>query len=61
MDCQYFRLFIKAISLVSYMWVHEHFKIFELPWNSQWTWWLCFLGVDMGYYWFHRFAHGKTV
>ncbi|XP_052068692.1 alkylglycerol monooxygenase-like [Mytilus californianus] len=50
-------LFVKAISLVAYMWVHEHFKIFQLPWNSQWTWWLCFLGVDLGYYWFHRLAH----
>ncbi|VDI14630.1 alkylglycerol monooxygenase [Mytilus galloprovincialis] len=50
-------LFIKAIHLMSYMWVYDHFKVFELPWNSQWTWWLCFLGVDMGYYWFHRLAH----
>lgn len=46
---------------MSYMWVYDHFKVFELPWNSQWTWWLCFLGVDMGYYWFHRLAHGKTL
>ncbi|KAJ8318825.1 hypothetical protein KUTeg_003916, partial [Tegillarca granosa] len=50
-------IIIPSIALASYVWIYERFCIFELPWDSAWTWWLCFLGVDMGYYWFHRFAH----
>ena len=33
----------------------------NLPWDNPWTWYLCFIGVDFLYYWFHRAAHGKTV
>jgi len=41
--------------------VYDNYNILKLPWDSAWTWWLCFLGVDLGYYWFHRLAHGKTL
>ncbi|KAL5007036.1 hypothetical protein ScPMuIL_015842 [Solemya velum] len=50
-------LLTKSILYCSYLWVYENFRILELSWNSPWTWWFCLLGVDCGYYWFHRFAH----
>ncbi|KAK3089990.1 hypothetical protein FSP39_008264 [Pinctada imbricata] len=48
---------LRSVHLVSYMWVYDNYRLAELPWDSAWTWWLCFLGVDLGYYWFHRLAH----
>lgn len=52
------RFLTKSIGITGYMWVYDNYCIYELPWNSAWTWWLCLLGVDLGYYWFHRMAHG---
>uniref|UniRef100_H3B6L5 Alkylglycerol monooxygenase n=2 Tax=Latimeria chalumnae TaxID=7897 RepID=H3B6L5_LATCH len=48
---------IRSIELSAYVYVWNNFRVFELPWNSPWTWWLTFLGVDFGYYWLHRMAH----
>ncbi|XP_013417440.1 alkylglycerol monooxygenase isoform X1 [Lingula anatina] len=50
-------LLMRGIEITGYVWVHERFCLYELPWNSAWTWWLCFIAVDFGYYWFHRMAH----
>ena len=36
-------------------WFQIH--IVALPWDSVWTWLLCFLVNDFCYYLFHRFAH----
>ena len=47
-----------TVGVASYAWVYEHWRIADLPWDSALTWWLAFLGVDCGYYWFHRMAHG---
>jgi len=62
----YFVLFIlravlKSIQVVGYVWVYDNLRITELPWDSAWTWWLAFMLVDLGYYWFHRMAHGKMI
>ncbi|XP_052803718.1 alkylglycerol monooxygenase-like [Mya arenaria] len=48
---------LRSITLEGYVWVYQNFRLTELPWDSQWTWWLTFLGVDLAYYWFHRMAH----
>ena len=45
----------------AYVWVYEHFCLVELPWDSPVTWWIAMLGVDFGYYWLHRMAHGKVA
>uniref|UniRef100_A0A667XHF0 Alkylglycerol monooxygenase n=1 Tax=Myripristis murdjan TaxID=586833 RepID=A0A667XHF0_9TELE len=50
-------LFMRGLELTSYMYVWDHYRVVELPWDSAWTWWLTFLGVDFCYYWVHRFAH----
>ncbi|KAI4543870.1 hypothetical protein MG293_006664 [Ovis ammon polii] len=51
------RLFYRSIELTSYVYIWENYRLISLPWDSPWTWYLTFLGVDFGYYWFHRMAH----
>ena len=53
------RLVTGSFEIISYIWVYNNFCVINLPWNSAVTWWLAFLAVDFGYYWFHRMAHGK--
>lgn len=48
---------VRSITLEGYIWVYKRYCIRELPWDNPWSWWLTFLGVDLGYYWFHRLAH----
>lgn len=59
--CEFYfsRLFTRSIELTSYTYIWENHRLVSLPWDSPWTWYLTFLGVDFGYYWFHRMAHGK--
>ncbi|XP_072821008.1 alkylglycerol monooxygenase isoform X1 [Vicugna pacos] len=54
-------LFFKSIELTSYIYIWENYRLFSLPWDSPWTWYLTFLGVDFGYYWFHRMAHEVNI
>ncbi len=56
-----FRLFMRGFELSAYMYVWDQYRLVELPWDSAWTWWFTFLGVDLGYYWLHRFAHGTST
>ena len=43
----------------SYQYVYEHFRVFTIdPKDSPFIWWLVLLlGVDFGYYWYHRTLH----
>jgi len=50
-------IFTKSIAVVSYVYVYESFHLIEVDENSLLAWVVCFLGVDLGYYWFHRMAH----
>ncbi len=52
---------MRNIELTAYLWIHKHYDTALLDWNSPYTWWLGLLGVDCGYYWVHRMAHGKTT
>uniref|UniRef100_A0AAY5JX26 Transmembrane protein 195 n=1 Tax=Esox lucius TaxID=8010 RepID=A0AAY5JX26_ESOLU len=54
-------LFARSIEVTGYIYVWNNFHLLELPWDSAWTWWLAFLGVDFGYYWVHRFAHELNI
>jgi len=49
-------LFVKTVLFVGYMYIFEHWRIFEIP-NTIWTWIALFIGVDFFYYWFHRMSH----
>lgn len=41
--------------LAVYVWLYEHARVVELPVWAQWT--LAMIGVDFGYYWWHRMSH----
>ncbi|XP_065838635.1 alkylglycerol monooxygenase-like [Oscarella lobularis] len=51
------KMVVMALELSAYVWVYERYNYFDLPWNSAYTWWLCFFGMDLGYYFFHRAGH----
>uniref|UniRef100_W5MZN3 Alkylglycerol monooxygenase n=1 Tax=Lepisosteus oculatus TaxID=7918 RepID=W5MZN3_LEPOC len=55
------KLFVRSLELCSYIYVWDSYRLLELPWDSPWTWWLAFLGVDFGYYWLHRFSHEVNI
>ena len=42
----------------AYYYIYENWKIYELPWNSLFTWIVAAILTDLGYYWVHRAAHG---
>ncbi|KAM4601289.1 alkylglycerol monooxygenase [Polymixia lowei] len=50
-------LFMRGCEVTSYIYVWNHYRLVELPWDSAWTWWLAFLGVDFCFYWVHRLSH----
>ncbi|XP_019734257.1 alkylglycerol monooxygenase isoform X2 [Hippocampus comes] len=54
-------LLVRGLELSAYVYVWEHFRLVELPWDSAWTWWFSFLAVDFCYYWFHRSTHEVAI
>ena len=51
-------LLVRDVEIGAYIWLHKNYCIYELPWNSPWTWLLSMMGVDFCYYWVHRYSHG---
>ncbi len=49
--------FAREITFTAYEYVHAHYSVCELPWNSAGTHFIALLLVDMAYYWLHRAAH----
>lgn len=47
----------KGVEFATYLYLYNNYRIYPLPEDSMWVWILCLLGVDLGYYWFHRMAH----
>uniref|UniRef100_A0A3Q3W4C1 Alkylglycerol monooxygenase n=1 Tax=Mola mola TaxID=94237 RepID=A0A3Q3W4C1_MOLML len=54
-------LVMRSCELTAYIYVWDHYRFLELPWDSAWTWWFSFLGVDFCYYWVHRCAHEVSI
>ena len=52
---------MSSVELALYVFVYDNFHLVTLPWDSPWTWYICLLGVDFFYYWFHRAAHGRFI
>lgn len=54
-------VFTKAAFVFGYVWLYEHWRIFDIQNLSAGGKWVAalglFLGVDLAYYWFHRLAH----
>ena len=51
----------KGFEITAYVWIYENYHIIDLPWDSPITWWICFIGYDFMFYWFHRMSHGKLA
>ena len=54
-----FRILTSGTLFKIYLYLYEHYTLYELPWDSSITWFIAALAYDCGYYWFHRAAHGK--
>ncbi|XP_054710631.1 alkylglycerol monooxygenase-like [Uloborus diversus] len=55
------RLVTRGVQLAAYSYVYDNWRLVTLPWDSVWTWWLCFIGVDFAYYWLHRASHEINI
>ncbi len=53
-------VFIKTLNLLLYVYIYEHFRLFDIA-SQWWVWVLLFIGVDFFYYWFHRATHEISV
>lgn len=51
------KFFIYNITLNSYLYVHEHFRLVSLDPTNIWVWFAGFFVMDLGYYIFHRASH----
>ncbi|XP_022081909.1 alkylglycerol monooxygenase-like [Acanthaster planci] len=50
-----------GVNIGFYVWVHENYRLATLAWDSPWTWIICFVLVDLGYYWMHRMSHEVNI
>eukprot|EP00088_Acartia_fossae_P017622 TRINITY_DN2005_c0_g1_i3.p1 TRINITY_DN2005_c0_g1~~TRINITY_DN2005_c0_g1_i3.p1 ORF type:complete len:460 (+),score=113.26 TRINITY_DN2005_c0_g1_i3:50-1429(+) len=50
-------LLTSGILFSGYMYIYKNHCIYELPWDSTFTWIMAALGIDFCYYWVHRAAH----
>ncbi|KAK2542513.1 Agmo isoform B [Columba livia] len=51
----------RSVDLISYIYIWNNYRLFELPWDSPWTWYLTLVGVDFAYYCFHRISHEVNI
>ncbi|XP_063974752.1 alkylglycerol monooxygenase-like [Diachasmimorpha longicaudata] len=51
------RIFFRSAEYYLYIKIYDNYRIWSLPWNSVWTWYLTALAVDFCYYWVHRANH----
>ena len=58
---QVLRVFLELVLFTGYIFVFDHFRLFEVAEFSPAAKWVAagvlVLGVDFGFYWFHRFSH----
>ena len=47
----------KTILIVGYIFLYDNFRLVQNIPNQWWMYIILFLGVDLCYYWFHRYAH----
>jgi alkylglycerol monooxygenase len=50
-------LLFEAALLGLYAWVYAHGRLWSFAEGSLWPWLLALVGVDLGYYWWHRLSH----
>ncbi|XP_035218948.1 alkylglycerol monooxygenase-like isoform X2 [Stegodyphus dumicola] len=55
------RIPFKGAEVWVYAWIYKNYRLIELPWDSPWTWILCWFLTDFGYYWMHRMIHQINI
>ena len=58
---QVISVFTAGALLGLYWLTWEHLRLLEIPRGAWWGWVLAVVGVDLGYYWFHRMSHEHNV
>ncbi len=51
----------KVVTFFGFVAVYAYVAPFHLPTDTWWYWVLVVLGVDLGYYWHHRFSHRVRI
>ena len=51
----------KVVTFFGFVAVYAYVAPFQLPTDTWWYWVLVILGVDLGYYWHHRFSHRVRI
>lgn len=54
---QVVEVFLKAVAIVAYAWIYEHWRLVEFSSGSPWPWVIAFFGIDFAFYWWHRLSH----
>ena len=54
-------MFVKGFLMMAYFYIYNNWRIYELPWDSTITWIVAAILCDLGYYWVHRAAHGRSI
>ena len=54
-------MFVKGFLMMAYFHIYNNWRIYELPWDSTITWIVAAILCDLGYYWVHRAAHGRSI
>jgi sterol desaturase/sphingolipid hydroxylase (fatty acid hydroxylase superfamily) len=54
-------LIIKAAGFVAYIALYLYVAPWRISMHSWWSWALAIIGVDLSYYWYHRFVHRARV
>lgn len=54
-------IFLKAFTLLGYLYVYNHYKFFTIPFESVSGWLLAIVLWDFLYYWLHRLSHEVNI
>lgn len=57
----FFLTVFKVVTFFGFNFLFVHFALFELSTSTWWYWVLLVIGVDLGYYWHHRFSHRVNI
>ncbi|XP_059089893.1 alkylglycerol monooxygenase-like [Tigriopus californicus] len=52
---------MKNMLMFFYIYIYDNYCIYELPWDSVWTWIIAALGCDLSFYWVHRASHELNI
>ncbi|XP_011498320.1 PREDICTED: alkylglycerol monooxygenase-like [Ceratosolen solmsi marchali] len=51
------RIIFRGAEYYAYISIYQNLRIWNLSWNSVWTWYVTAIAVDFCYYWVHRANH----